>query len=68
LTCAYLKASANRRERRRRKHVLAAALDLCTDLADANGARTDDVVASRAAVERVRGGAVAQPELTTTPA
>jgi protease PrsW len=64
---AYLKASADRRERRRRKHVLAAALDLCTDLADANGARTADVVASRAAVERVRGGA-ASPELTATPA
>jgi hypothetical protein len=68
LTCAYLKASANRRERRRRKHVLAAALDLCTDLADANGASTADVVASRAAVERVRGGAEPSSEVTTTPA
>ena len=32
---AYLKASPNRRERRKRRHVLSAALDLCADLADA---------------------------------
>ena len=55
----YLKASANRRERRRRKHVLSAALDLCTDLADADGADTTDVIASRAEVSRVRGRAEA---------
>ena len=59
---AYLKASSGRRERRRRKHVLAAALDLCTDLADGRGATTADVDAARAAVERVRGGAAARQD------
>ena len=58
---AYLKASPNRRERRKRRHVLSAALDLCADLADAKGADTPDVIASRTEVTRIRGRAAVPP-------
>ena len=59
---AYLKASPNRRERRRRKHVLSAAVDLCADLADSHGADSTDVIDSRAEVSRMRGRTAAPPE------
>jgi hypothetical protein len=60
----YLKAAAHRRDRRRRKHLLAGVLDLCTDLADADGASTTDVVASRADLARVRGEAASPPAVS----
>ena len=55
----YLKAAASRHERRRREHVLAAALDLCHDLARSRGTETAAVTASRTEVARLRGTASA---------
>ena len=49
----YLKAG-RRRERRRRKHVLAASLDLCHALARSGGSDSAEVMASRAEVTRLR--------------
>ena len=51
----YLKAATDGHERRRRTHVLAAALDLCHDLAVSRGADSPEVDASRAEVARLRG-------------
>ena len=49
----YVKAG-RRRERRRRKHVLAASLDLCHALARSGGGDSPEVTASRAEVTRLR--------------
>ena len=51
---AYLKASGRGRERRRRKQVLAAALDLCHDLAASRGSDSPDVTESREVLRRLQ--------------
>jgi RsiW-degrading membrane proteinase PrsW (M82 family) len=53
---AYRKASRNRRERKRARHVLNAAYDLANELAAARGADTDRVRFARAEVGRIRAG------------
>lgn len=57
---AFLKAAPDRRERRRRRHVLAAAVDLCADLARSDGGPSgeDEVARSRDEIARLRGGPV----------
>jgi len=52
----YRKASPNRRERKRARHVLNAAYDLADELAGARGADTDRVRFTRAEVSRIRAG------------
>lgn len=51
----YVKAGTNRADRKRRRHVTKAALDLCADLAASKGLESDDVVHSRAEIARLRG-------------
>jgi protease PrsW len=57
----YTKAAANRAERRRRRHIVRAALDLCGDLAVSKGLDSSDVVKAREEVTRLRGGLPAEP-------
>ena len=59
--------TGRRRDRRRRKHVLAAATDLCHDLAVSRGTDSADVIASRAEVARLRGALVSGSTASTTP-
>lgn len=64
----YVKAGTGRADRRRRKHVVRAALDLLGDLADGRGHDTPEVIAAREEITRLRGGAP-QPDThpSTTP-
>ncbi|WP_328810448.1 PrsW family intramembrane metalloprotease [Rhodococcus sp. NBC_00294] len=54
----YVKAGTDRADRRRRGHILAAALDLLADLAAGKGHDTPDVIAAREEITRIRGGAL----------
>ena len=50
----YVKAGTSRAERRRRRHLVRGAVDLCADLAASKGADTPDVVESRNEIARLR--------------
>lgn len=50
----YVKAASDRHDRRRRRHVVRAALDLCSDLATAKGTDSPDVIESRNEISRLR--------------
>ncbi|WP_172650904.1 PrsW family intramembrane metalloprotease [Rhodococcus opacus] len=52
----YVKAGANRDDKKKRRHIVRAALDLCADLADSKGLDTDEIVNSRAEITRLRIG------------
>ncbi|WP_067651325.1 PrsW family intramembrane metalloprotease [Nocardia harenae] len=50
----YVKAGAGRAERRRRRHLVRAALDLCADLAASKGTDSPEVTESRREIARLR--------------
>lgn len=55
----YVKAGTDRADKKKRRHLVRAALDLCADLAVSKGLDSDDVVHSRAEIARLREGAEA---------
>ncbi|WP_019144715.1 PrsW family intramembrane metalloprotease [Aeromicrobium massiliense] len=58
---AYLKGAGSRKQRRARRHVLTAAIELCADLASSQGEDSEDVRHGRAEVVRLRERAGAVP-------
>ncbi|OZF07514.1 PrsW family intramembrane metalloprotease [Rhodococcus sp. 15-1154-1] len=56
----YVKAGHGRADKKRRRHIVRGALDLCADLASSKGADSDSVIHSRAEIARLRGTASAQ--------
>lgn len=56
----YAKAAPTRTERRQRRHIVRAALDLCSDLAVSKGDDSPQVVESRNEITRLRQGTAAQ--------
>lgn len=50
----YVVHAPSRAERRRRRHIVRAAVDLCTDLAISNGTDSDEVIHSRREIARLR--------------
>ena len=56
----YAKAAPTRTERRQRRHIVRAALDLCSDLAVSKGDDSSQVVESRNEITRLRQGTAAQ--------
>ncbi|GAA3708066.1 PrsW family intramembrane metalloprotease [Gordonia hankookensis] len=50
----YIKAGTDRADRKRRRHIVRAALDLLADLASGKGHDTDDVLDTRAEITRLR--------------
>ncbi|OZC76959.1 PrsW family intramembrane metalloprotease [Rhodococcus sp. 06-418-5] len=57
----YVKASTDRADKKKRRHLVRAALDLCADLAVSKGLDSDRVVHSRAEIARLREGTKADP-------
>lgn len=57
----YVKAGTDRADKKKRRHLVRAALDLCADLAVSKGLDSDRVVHSRAEIARLREGTKADP-------
>lgn len=61
----YVKAGTDRADKKNRRHITRAALDLCADLAAAKGADSDSVLHSRDEIARLRGGVPAESLAST---